>query len=107
MLIAEKKIWTPDNSFLLEYAARIEAGEVIVGRELWQELQNLKEDMTSDAYLYDTQDALIRMDFMEHCIRLTKSPFYNKPMVLMLWQKACRTGNGRKCNNYIFYRLSR
>lgn len=44
--------------------------------------------MTSDAFLYDTQDALIRMDFMEHCIRLTKSPFYNKPMVLMLWQKA-------------------
>ena len=88
MLIAEKKIWTPDNSFLLEYAARIEAGEIIVGRELWQELQNLKEDMTSDAFLYDTPDALIRMDFMEHCIRLTKSPFYNKPMVLMLWQKA-------------------
>jgi phage terminase large subunit-like protein len=28
------------------------------------------------------------MDFMEHCVRLTKSPFYNKPMVLMLWQKA-------------------
>lgn len=88
MLIAEKKIWTPDNSFLLEYAARIETGEIIVGRELWQELQNLKEDMLSDAFLYDTQDALIRMDFMEHCIRLTKSPFYNKPMVLMLWQKA-------------------
>ena len=79
MLIAEKKIWTPDNSFLLEYAARIETGEIIVGRELWQELQNLKEDMLSDAFLYDTQDALIRMDFMEHCIRLTKSPFYNKP----------------------------
>lgn len=30
----------------------------------------------------------MRMDFMEHCVRLTKSPFYNKPMVLMLWQKA-------------------
>lgn len=28
------------------------------------------------------------MDFMENCVRLTKSPFYNKPMVLMLWQKA-------------------
>jgi phage terminase large subunit-like protein len=25
---------------------------------------------------------------MEHCVRLTKSPYYNKPMVLMLWQKA-------------------
>lgn len=28
------------------------------------------------------------MDFMQNCIRLTKSPFYNKPMVLMEWQKA-------------------
>lgn len=88
MLIKEKKIWTPDNSYLLEYHARIESGEIIVGRELWQELNNLCEDLLSDAYIYDTQDALQRMDFMEKCIRLTKSPFYNKPMVLMLWQKA-------------------
>ena len=83
-----KKIWTPDNSYLLEYHARIESGEIIVGRELWQELNNLREDILSDAYIYNTDDALLRMDFMENCVRLTKSPFYNKPMVLMLWQKA-------------------
>lgn len=88
MLIKERKIWTPDNSYLLEYRARIECGEIIVGQELWQELENLKEDFLNDAYYYDTTDALLRMDFMERCVRLTKSPFYNKPMVLMLWQKA-------------------
>lgn len=88
MLIQEKKIWTPDNSFLLEYHARIESGEILVGQELWQELQNLKEDFLNDAFYYDTTDALLRIDFMEHCVRLTKSPYYNKPMVLMLWQKA-------------------
>ena len=88
MLIKEKKIWTPDNSFLLEYHARIECGEIIVGQELWQELENLKNDFLNDTYFYDTDDARIRMDFMERCIRLTKSPYYNKPMVLMLWQKA-------------------
>lgn len=88
MLIKERKIWTPDNSYLLEYHARIESGEIIVGRELWQELENLKEDFTNDAYIYNTDDALLRMNFMENCVRLTKSPFYNKPMVLMLWQKA-------------------
>ena len=88
MLIKEKKIWTPDNSFLLEYHARIECGEIIVGQELWQELENLKNDFLNDAYFYDTDDARIRMDFLERCIRLTKSPYYNKPMVLMLWQKA-------------------
>lgn len=81
-------IWTPDNSYLLEYHARIEAGEILVGQELIQELENLCEDFHNDDYFYDTSDANIRMDFMEHCVRLTKSPFYNKPMVLMLWQKA-------------------
>lgn len=88
MLIREKKIWTPDNSFLLEYHARIECGEILVGQELWQELQNLKEDFLNDAFYYDTEDALLRIDFMERCVRLTKSPYYNKPMILMLWQKA-------------------
>lgn len=88
MLIQNKTIWTPDNSFLLEYHARIECGEIIVGRELWQELNNLREDILNDAYIYDTKDALLRMNFMERCVRLTKSPYYNKPMVLMLWQKA-------------------
>ena len=88
MLIQNKTIWTPDNSFLLEYHARIGAGEIIVGQELWTELENLCEDFHNEEYYYDTTDALLRMDFMENCVRLTKSPFYNKPMVLMLWQKA-------------------
>lgn len=88
MLITEKKIYTPDNSFLLEYKARIETGEIIVGRELYTELVKLAEDMNNERYIFDTTDALKRMHFMENCVRLTKSPFYNKPMVLMLWQKA-------------------
>lgn len=88
MPIKKNAIWTPDNSYLLEYHARIEAGEILVGQELWQELENLCEDFNNDEYFYDTSDARLRMDFMEHCVRLTKSPFYNKPMVLMLWQKA-------------------
>lgn len=88
LTIAGKTIWTPDNSYLLEYHARIESGEIIVGRELWLELERLKEDILTDAYIYDTKDALLRMDFMENCVRLTKSPYYNKPMKLMLWQKA-------------------
>lgn len=88
MLIQNKTVWTPDNSFLLEYHGRIETGEILVGQELWQELENLREDFHNDRYVYDTEDAMLRMDFMENCVRLTKSPFYNQPMVLMLWQKA-------------------
>lgn len=70
------------------YLSKIEYGDILVGQELYQELCNLREDFSNDRYVYDTTDALLRMDFMEHCVRLTKSPFYNKPMVLMLWQKA-------------------
>ena len=88
MLIKERKIWTPDNSFLLEYHARIECGEILVGQELWLELERLKKDFLNDAYFYNTDDAQLRMDFMEKCVRLTKSPYYGKPMILMLWQKA-------------------
>ena len=88
MLIENKTIWTPDNSFLLEYKAKAETGEIVLGQELKIELSNLEEDLKDDRYFYNTDDANLRMNFMQNCIRLTKSPYYNKPMVLMLWQKA-------------------
>ena len=89
MLLQEKsKAWSPDNSNLLRYKAEIECGNIIVGQELYTELKNLTEDFSNDEYYYDTDAARLRMDFMENCIKLTKSPFYGKPMVLMLWQKA-------------------
>lgn len=81
-------VWSPDNSRLLLYKAEIEAGKIIVGQDMYQELKNLHEDIRSGKYVYDTEDALLRQDFMENCIKLTKAPFYGKPMQLMLWQKA-------------------
>lgn len=81
-------MWNADNSYLLKYISEIEYGNIIVGQELWLELSRLKEDFHNDRYIYNTDKANLYMDFMEHCVRLTKSPFYNKPMVLMLWQKA-------------------
>lgn len=88
LIIPNKTIWTPDNSYLLEYRARAETGEIIIGQELCQELDRLSDDIKNDRYIYNTENALLRMDFMENCVRLTKSPYYNKPMKLMLWQKA-------------------
>lgn len=82
-------IWTPDNSSLLLYKAEIDEGKILVGQELYQELENLIDDLLhNDEYYYDTTAAQLRMDFMQGCIRLTKSPYYGQPMVLMLWQKA-------------------
>ena len=71
---------------LEEYYEAITSGEILVGQELRQMLDMLMDDLSS--YRYDTAAADERIDFMEHCIRLTKSPFYGQPMQLMLWQKA-------------------
>lgn len=76
------------NGYLEEYYQECKSKKTIVGRELMTLLESLMEDMESDEYIYDSTDADLRIDFMENCVRLTKSPFYNKPMVLMLWQKA-------------------
>lgn len=89
MLIQEKKIWTPDNSELLKYKAEIDCGNIITGQELYMELENLIDDLFhNDEYFYNTDAAALRMDFMQNCIKLTKSPYYGKPLVLMQWQKA-------------------
>lgn len=79
---------TAETSDLLFYRAQAEAGDIIIGQELWMELDRLAEDIKTERYLYNTDAARLRMDFMENCIRLTKSPFYSKPMVLMQWEKA-------------------
>ena len=80
--------YNPDNSFLLEYRERCKCGDEVIGQDLMIELDNLYEDLVTERFLYDQADAFLRMDFMENCVRLTKSPYYNKPMKLMLWQKA-------------------
>lgn len=82
------KVWTADNSDLIRYKAEIDEGKIIVGRELYMELENLIEDMSNDEYFFDPTAARLRVDFMENCIRLTKSPYYGQPMKLMIWQKA-------------------
>lgn len=79
---------TYSNGYLEEYYKQVMSGEIIAGNELKMELSKLMEELDDDRYVYDCTDADDRMDFMEHCVKLTKSPFYGKPMKLMLWQKA-------------------
>ncbi len=80
--MAKKQNW------LIKYYEEIQAGRIIVGHELKDELKRLIKDLENPKYIYDTTKADLIMDFMENCIKLTKSPFYGQPMKLMLWQKA-------------------
>ena len=77
-----------DELYLVQYREAIRRGEIIAGQELIIELDRLIADLDNPRYIYDTREAISRIDFMQGCIRLTKSPFYGKPMILMLWQKA-------------------
>lgn len=76
------------SNYLIQYREAIRNRDIIAGMDMIMELDNLIEDLSSSEYIYDTTDAEIRIDFIEHCIRLTKAPFYGKPMVLLLWEKA-------------------
>lgn len=78
----DKDVW------LYRYFDSIERGETIVGEELAIEIEKLIKDFEDPRYYYDTAVADFKMDFMENCVKLTKSPYYGKPMKLMLWQKA-------------------
>lgn len=80
--MGKRKIW------LIQYYEAIKSGEIIAGQELKDELRRLIKDLDDPRYIYDTERADLIMDFMENCIKLTKSPFYGQPMKLMLWQKA-------------------
>jgi phage terminase large subunit-like protein len=77
-----------ENTWLMKYYEAIERGDIIAGQELKTELENLICDFEDPRFYYDTTVADFKIDFMENCVKLTKSPFYGKPMILMLWQKA-------------------
>ena len=77
-----------EETFLWEYYRAIRSGEIIAGHELITELEKLIDDYDNPDYYIDRSKALFKMSFMENCVRLTKSPFYGKPMKLMPWQKA-------------------
>lgn len=75
-------------TYLEEYRRMIKAREVIVGEYLEKEIDNLCEDLKNPAYIYDTTEAHKRIKFQETCCLQSKAPYWNKPLVLMPWQKA-------------------
>ena len=75
-------------TYLEEYRNEIRNGNIIAGQELITALDLFVSQMKDERFIYDTKDAYKRIAFMERFCKLTKSPFYGKPMKLMLWQKA-------------------
>lgn len=75
-------------NYLEQYYNEIKNGNIIAGIELKTELQKLIKDLNNPEYKYDTEYAHLRIEFMESLCLQSKKPFYNKPMKLLLWEKA-------------------
>lgn len=84
----------PDNldglekTYLYQYHQAIKSGEIKASYYLTTELENLLDDLSNEDFYFDTTEAYRRIDFIENCLRMTKSPFYGAPFKLELFQKA-------------------
>ena len=76
------------TNYLIQYREAIRRGEIRAGYDMIDELDRLIADLDDPQYRYDTTAAELRIDFIENCVKLTKAPFYGKPMKLLLWEKA-------------------
>jgi len=76
------------DSFLLQYIREIEDGKIIIGRELWQMLDKLKDAFDDPDCRYDSADALKRIRFIETECKHFEAPWSGKPFKLLLWEKA-------------------
>jgi phage terminase large subunit-like protein len=74
--------------WLIKYYNEIQNGNILVGRNLRSQLDNLIADMNDSRFVYDTREANFRMQFIERFCKHTKAPFHGKPFLLELWQKA-------------------
>ena len=76
------------HSYILEYYNKIKSDEIIAGAELIQTLENLIEDLDNPEYIFENWNSEFRINFIERFCKHTKSPFFGKPFLLELWEKA-------------------
>lgn len=76
------------RNYLTQYYDEIKQGKIIAGLELKIELKKLVDDLDNTKYRYETKEAYLRIDFMESLCLQNKKPFFNRPLQLLLWQKA-------------------
>ncbi len=74
-------------NYLVKYYNEIQKGNILIGKELKLELDNLIKDLDNPRYIYDEKPGNLRIDFIETFCKHTKSPFNGKRFILELWEK--------------------
>ena len=75
-------------TYLEQYNELIKTGGVVVWYWIRREVENLIEDLTNPAYIYDTTEAHKRIKFMQTLCLQSKHPYFGKPIELMPWELA-------------------
>lgn len=87
----------PYRSYIHKYAAAIESGYIdikgervplVVGWKIRTVIDRLLGYFDNPDIVFDPTECYKRFDFEEHCCLQGYAPYYNKPLDLMLWQKA-------------------
>lgn len=76
------------HSFLIEYANKIQSGEIPACWWIKLQYKLLLEDIEKPDEIFDVEEAHKRIRFIEAKCKHTKSPFAGKPVYLELWEKA-------------------
>ena len=76
------------DSRILEYKKLIDDGDIIVGYYIKLLMDKLVKDMEEGFWVFDNTESEKRIKFIENMALQSKAPYYNKPLVLVPWQKA-------------------
>ena len=76
------------DSHLLDYIVRCEAGDEIIGRDLWLMLDILLANFENPDLRVDFTEAHKRIKFIETQCKHFEAPFAGKPFILLPFQKA-------------------
>lgn len=76
------------DSWLLEYIAKCQSGEILVGHEIFQEFDILLAHFEDGSIRFELEDSHKRIKFIETHCKHYEAPFAGKPFILTLRQKA-------------------
>lgn len=86
-----------NKPFIVQYKEAIEQGfidingvktKLVVGWKIKKVIDILCSYLTDERFIFDPKECYKRFDFEETLCLQGKAPYYNKPIQLMLWQKA-------------------
>lgn len=75
-------------SYLGEYFAKIESGEILTSSKVYESYKKQIESLKTGRYYFDIDKALRPIQFTERYCKHAKDLFAGKPFILSLWQKA-------------------